>query len=313
MTLASVSRTQALMGTMVTVEVLGPAVDDGDRARADRERAIERAFQWFHEVESACSRFDPSSELRQLSSTAVGQPVAVGTLIYTALEFALAVAEESDGAFDPTVGQRLEARGLARNYRDGRLVPPVAGDGSPTFRDVRLDPEARTVEFARPLVLDLGAIAKGLAVDLAALELQAFGHFAIDAGGDLYLGGRNARSEMWSVGIRHPRLEHQTIATLRVSDAAVCTSGDYERQQPDGWHHILDPRTHTPATEVASVTVVASSAMLADALATAAFVLGPVEGLSWLDAHDVEGLIVSPTLQRFATKGLPDAALLPHA
>jgi len=151
----------------------------------------------------------------------------------------------------------------------------------------------------RPLTLDLGAVVKGLAVDLAARELQPFRDFAIDAGGDLYLGGYNERGAPWRVGIRHPRNPGELIGTVDVSDRAVCTSGDYERTSPDGRHHILDPRTGVPATSVASATVVASGAMLADALATAAFVLGPREGIALLDRLGLDGVIVTPELTQF--------------
>jgi len=309
------SRTRPVMGTTVTIEVVD--IDDAGRGAGSRdiEGALDRAFRWFDEVEAICSRFDPASELRQLSERAVGRPVEVSHLLYAALEFALAVAEESEGAFDPTVGHELEARGFAHNYRNGTIVAPVSMSGAgASFRDVRLDRAGRTVALTRPLILDLGAVAKGLAVDLAVRELQPCTNFAIDAGGDLYLGGRNGRAEPWTVGIRHPRLTDRTIATIHVTDMAVCTSGDYERRQVDGaGHHLVDPRTGTAAADVASVTVVAASAMLADALGTAAFVLGAVDGLRWLEAHDVEGLILSTSLQRFATKGMRDGAVLSNA
>jgi thiamine biosynthesis lipoprotein len=140
---------------------------------------------------------------------------------------------------------------------------------------------------------------------MAARELHAFHDFAIDAGGDLYLGGSNEQGAPWSVGIRHPRNEDELIASLRVSNQAVCTSGDYERRAPgDNAHHILDPRTGASAHAVASATVVASGAMLADALATAVFVLGPAEGIQLLDRMGVDGLIVTPELERFETRGL---------
>ena len=154
---------------------------------------------------------------------------------------------------------------------------------------MQLDPDRRTITLLRPLTLDLGAVAKGLAVDTAARELEPFKDFAIDAGGDLYLGGLNAQGEPWSVGIRHPRHEGELIARLRVSNQAVCTSGDYERLTPGATtahrneHHILDPRTGASPRGVASATVVASGAMLADALATAAFVLGPEDGIELLN------------------------------
>jgi thiamine biosynthesis lipoprotein len=91
-----------------------------------------------------------------------------------------------------------------------------------------------------------------------------------------------------------------------VSNAAVCTSGDYERRSAceDDGHHILDPRAGVSAGDVASATVVAPTAMAADALATAAFVLGPTEGIRLLERQGVDGLIVSPRLERHATRGL---------
>jgi thiamine biosynthesis lipoprotein len=226
-------------------------------------------------------------------------------MLYEAIRFALTVAEESAGAFDPTVGQRMEARGFDRNYQTGQVASSgIASsflDGV-SWRDVLLDAEARTVTLLKPLVLDLGAVAKGLAVDVAARELASFENFAVDAGGDLYLGGHNVDGEPWSVGIRHPR-ENSLIETLHVSNTAVCTSGDYERKSAtdERVHHIMDARTGESAAELASVTVVAPSAMVADALATAAFALGPADGLRFLERQGVRGLMVTPSLERLET------------
>jgi len=173
---------------------------------------------------------------------------------------------------------------------------------------VTIDESAQTVTLHRPLLLDLGAVAKGLAVDLAARELAASRDFAIDAGGDLYLGGTNLEGQPWSIGIRHPRQPGSCIAAVRVSDRAVCTSGDYERQGPsEAEHHIVDPRTGLSPQDVASVTVIAPSAMLADALATTAFVMGSDDGLPWLEQMGVEALIVTRTLESITTPGWPGA------
>ena len=166
---------------------------------------------------------------------------------------------------------------------------------------MELDPEHRTITLRRPLTLDLGAVAKGLAVDAAARELEAFRNFSIDAGGDLYLGGMNEQGEPWRIGIRHPRRDGELIETLRISNKAVCTSGDYERGQ-----HILDGRGGESGRKVASATVVGPGAMLADALATAAFVMGPEEGIELLNRMGVDGLIVTPELERYETRGLRD-------
>lgn len=257
------------MGTIVTIHLV--CEDHGTEA-------LERAFNWFREIEARCTRFDEHSELCQLCARR-GTPVPASPILFEAVRFALSVAEDTGGAFDPTV---------------------LSGQPGVSYRDVIVDPAAHMITIKRPLTLDLGAVAKGLAVDAAARELQPFGDFAIDAGGDLYLGGRNPDGRKWSVGIRHPRIDGEVIDTFRVSDQAVCTSGDYERGK-----HVIDPRTGTPASSAASVTVIAGTAMLADALATAAFVLGPTEGLALLRRHGVEGLILTPSLERFETAALP--------
>lgn len=282
------------MGTLVTIRV----VRDG----ADVPAVIEDAFGWFHEIEARCTRFHPSSELSQLTAR-VGEAVPASAILFEAVRFALMVAEETGGAFDPTVGRRMAARGFGGNHGSA-----AQGDDA-SYRDVQIDPQRRTITLRRPLTLDLGAVAKGLAVDAAARALAPFRDFAIDAGGDLYLGGSNERGEPWRVGIRHPRSPDALIASLRVSDQAVCTSGDYERPAAaPGEHHILDPRTGASPRSVASATVLAPDAMLADALATASFVLGPRAGIRLLHRVGVDGLIVTPALKRYRTRGLRDAA-----
>ena len=283
------------MGTLVTIQVV----------RAGADAAVARAFRWFREIEARCSRFDERSELAQLT-TRVGEPVPASPILFEAVRFALSVAEETSGAFDPTVGRRMEMRGFNREDRTGRTVNTLIPSSTDvSYRDVTLDPEHHTIMCRQPLLLDLGAVAKGLAVDAAARELQPFHDFAIDAGGDLYLGGRNPGGMPWSVGIRHPRNHSELIDSLFVSDKAVCTSGDYERvMSVPQEHHILDPRTGVSPAAVASVTVAATTALAADALATAAFVLGPTDGLKLLERHGVEGLIVTTDLDRVETSGL---------
>ena len=296
--------TAGLMGTVVTFQVVGHGADD--RERLERKEGVERAVEWFHTITDDCSRFDSRSELARLS-TQIGVAVPVTAMLFEAVRFALAVAEESDGAFDPTVGLRMEAEGFDTEFRSGNIVRLGIKDvGGVSYRDVFLDDDERTITLRRPLVLDLGAVAKGLAIDMAARELQTFENFAIDAGGDLYLGGCNADGQPWSVGIRHPRDEHEMLGTLHVSGMAVCTSGDYARRSPihDDDHHIVDARSGKSATASVSATVVASSAMVADALATAAFVLGPADGIRLLERHGLDGLIVTPALEQFTTPGM---------
>ena len=297
----------ALMGTVVTMQV--GTLDASREQNCRREEAVERAFEWFRQVERACTRFETDSEVMRFLDH-VGEPIAVSSILFECVQFALVVAEESGGAFDPTVGCAMETRGFNKHYRTGRSVHTgLTPDDSVSYRDVQLNPDRRTITLLRPLILDLGAVAKGLAIDLAAQELRPFGSFMIDAGGDLYLGGCRPNGEPWSVGIRHPRREGEFIDVLRVCNKAVCTSGDYERKVSSGTaeHHIVDPRTGVSPNDVASVTVVAPTAMSADTIATAAFVLGLPEGLHFLGRSNVDGVIVSSRLEKHMTRGIRGA------
>jgi thiamine biosynthesis lipoprotein len=289
------ARTEIHLGTVVSISVC--------RDTPETDAAITRAFQWFREVDAQCSRFTPDSDLIQLLRQP-GVEVPVNDLLFEAVRFAVNVAEDTDGALDPTVGHVMETRGFDRDHRLGTVVRTgITPDAGVSYRDVVCDDQARTITLLRPLVLDLGAVAKGLAIDMAAQELLPFHNFAIDAGGDLYLGGVNPAGAPWSVGIRHPRIDGELIDVILATDQAVCTSGDYERATGEGGH-IVDPRTGKPVTTVASVTVVAPTAMLADAAATAAFVLGPDEGLALCEHLGLDALIITPDLTRRETSGL---------
>lgn len=292
---AVVRQTAVSMDTPVTIQVVGGA------RWADCAERIARAFGWFRQVEECCTRFDAGSEVMKLARR-VQEPVVVSPILYTVVHFALAVARASDGAFDPTVGLVLERRGFNRNYRTGRMVVSAIEPERCSYRDVWLDDAKHAITLQKPLVLDLGAVAKGFAVDLAARELLPFGNFSVDAGGDVLVKGHNADGESWRVGIRHPRWPNELIDVVQVTDAAVCTSGSYERTATTGdSHHIIDPCTGVSPTAVASVTCIAPTAMAADALATAAFVLGPSRGVAFLERQGVDALIVSSTLEKSET------------
>ena len=295
----SLRQTRVFMDTAVTVEL----VDES--AGEEGDAAAERAFARFAQVESVCSRFDPDSELRRLSARP-GEAVEVSAVLFEAVRFALAVARASGGAFDPTVGGPMEQRGFDRNYRTG-LAERGGAAAAPgaSWRDVHLQARRHRITLRRPLLLDLGAVAKGLAADLALRELAGFAGCAIDAGGDVAVRGRNGSGTPWRIGIRHPRRPDTLCTSLCLGDGAVCTSGDYERRAPgpDGGSHLLDPRDGAPAADVASCTVVAPNAMMADALGTAACVLGPGFAVSWLERQGVEAVLYSPAMERFATSG----------
>ncbi len=293
-------QTRVFMDTPVAIELSAPGLAEGDLA----ERT-DRAFAWFDEVERRCSRFDETSELRRLSDRA-GEPIAVSALLFNALTLSLEVAHLTRGAFDPTIGRSMEQAGFDTNYLTGeRVTSSTVTDSRGTYHDIVLDTDARTVTLLRPLRLDLGAVAKGFAIDLAGRELDGLDGFVINAGGDILARGLNPDGEAWRIGVRHPRRPGELLTSLRITDAAVCTSGDYERRDDaDNSHHILDPVNGTSSRAALSATVIAPTALVADALSTAVFVLGPEAGLDLLSREGVDGMIVGPDLGVVTTAGM---------
>ena len=152
-------RTAALMGTVVTIQVVGHGADPQQSALWTE--TVGQAFGWFQQVEDCCTRFQEQSEVMQLAAQ-VGVAVPVSAILYEVVQFALAVAEESGGAFDPTVGYAMEKNGFNREYRSGRLIQTALEPStSVSYRDVRLDPDRKTITLLSPLILDLGAVAEG--------------------------------------------------------------------------------------------------------------------------------------------------------
>ena len=189
----------------------------------------------------------------------------------------------TDGGFDPTIGcvSRLW------EFYDGAR-PPSADSIATALRSLGLK---RYLAGNDPgdFVLDLGGIAKGYAVDLAALALRSLGFRSaiVDAGGDMRLVGRRPDGRPWRIAIRHPRRRDVFLGCLELEDVAVATSGDYERffmHRGCRYHHILDPRTGMPGRAFGSVTVVARDACLADALATGLFLVDHERGLEIVEA-----------------------------
>ncbi len=283
------------MGTVATLAL--PAAK-----AADLPAAKAAVAEVFSRVEREMSLFRAGSDVSRLNAAAGAGAVAVGAGTAAVLDYALRVARESGGAFDPAVGPLMRLWGFrdvappAATPSPGEIAAALALSG---WTNVWLAPAAageETREAALRLPgasLDLGGIAKGHAVDLAWERLRQAGHddFLVNLGGNMRGRGNPApRRRGWRVAVQDPFDRRSWAGTLTLRDGeAVATSGGYERFVTIGARrvpHILDPRTgRPPAAGVASVSVLAPSAMEADALSTALFVLGPAEGRRLLAAH----------------------------
>ncbi len=281
---ASVVRRQEHMATWVTITVTAPRT-------SEVLRAIDGAFGEIARVEAALSEWKPGTDVARINAQAGGQAVSVGPDVFDVLRVAQRVSVDSGGSFDVTIGALWGAWDF--RWQDARI--PTAAELAErvaliNYRWVELDAQARTVRLAREgMKLALGGIAKGYAIDRASASLRGSGYrdHLIEAGGDVYASGRNGK-ERWRVGIRDPRGDN-LYGSIEIEDEALATSGNYERffiRDGKRYHHLLDPGTGLPARGLASVTVRASSCMLADAYATAVFVAGPRKGLALAQARE---------------------------
>jgi FAD:protein FMN transferase len=297
------------MGTVATCRLSLPA----GLSAEESEKLVRGTFD---EVNTRLSSWSPDSEVSRLSRAPMDSAFTVSPLLATCLRVSRQLQDRSGGAFDPTAESLMRLWGFYR--RQGEL--PAQADLESALADLgrwRLegDPVAVIKEKAGTR-FDLGGIAKGLAVDVAAARLREAGlrNGLIDLGGNLYcLGGAPDRQD-WRVGIRNPRNREEIFASLTVTDASVATSGSYERFVViDGqqFGHIMNPATGRPAEGLLSATVVAPDGILADGLSTTLFVLGPKKALPFLHKHypQVEAVLVVPGQEGeketvLATRGL---------
>ncbi len=225
------------------------------------------------------------------------------------VERALALAALTGGAFDPTVG--VLAR--AWNWRAGVIPSGETLDALRPLVDYRQVSVSQGTVFLRRegMELDLGGIGKEYAADRAAAVLREEGveSAVVNLAGDVRCVGARGDGRPWKIGVVDPRDTRRCRFSVRLSwDGGVASSGDYERFfVKDGirYHHLIDARTGWPARGVASTTAVAPSAFDAGLAATASFLLGPEEGLKYLESMPgIEGALITEEGELRATPGM---------
>jgi thiamine biosynthesis lipoprotein len=234
-----------------------------------------------HGVDSLMSNWSDVSEVARINREAAKREIVIHPQVAEVIAFALAVARESHGAYDITVEPLVRLWGFLGGQP--RVPPQEKIDAALKlvgYQRVRFDAEATTVHFERDGVrIDLGGIAKGYGVDRAADRLRRAGatDALVDLSGNMVAIGDAGTHKGWSVGVRDPSGTLPYLARVQLHNQAVATAGNYEQfVEADGtrYGHILDPRTGYSVRGLSSVTVVAATALAADAWDTALFVLG---------------------------------------
>jgi thiamine biosynthesis lipoprotein len=304
--------TDGIMGTRITVELWAE-----DPAKG--EAAIDAVLDEMRHIDESMSTYKPTSEVSQVNAHAAEAPMHISKELFDLLTTARQYSEITEGAFDITyasVGYLYDFRKHVRpdEAQISKALPAV------NYRHVLLDAKNQTVQFTQPGVrIDLGGIAKGHSVDGGIEVLQKLGitRAYVSAGGDSRIIG-DRFGKPWVVGIRDPRKgEGEVIARIPLVDAAISTSGDYERFFDEGgvrYHHIIDPHTGHSASKVRSATVIGPYATRTDGLSKTAFVLGPEKAMEIYNRiPDIDAIIVKLDGTVVYSKGMQPAKRPPTA
>lgn len=294
------SRTSTALGARVTVTAL-------HTSEGAARRAIDAAFAELDLIEDVMSLYRPGSQLCRLNRE--GHLDRPHPHLVAVLAAARRVSARTGGAFDVTV-QPLWQLYARRNGEAGLPGPDEIARERRRVDYRRLEVGARRIALlGEGMAVTLNGIAQGFAADrtVAVLRDHGVAHALVDAGEVRPL-GRKPDDEPWKVGVQHPREPDAYAALVRLDGRALSTSGDYATAfSPDRrHHHILDPRTGVSPATFSSVSVLAPTAMEADALSTALFVVGPVRGLELIAATPrVDALFILKDGHTLATSGFP--------
>lgn len=285
--------------------------------QAKARNDIKEGFLRIKEMNQWMSDWLPATELSQVNAKAGREPVKIRKELFGLLEFVKQVAQESDGAFDPTFNvmwgiynfKKGEEREATEDELKSRL--PLID-----WKKLKLDASQSTAYLEREgMKLGLGAVGQSYAADQLAEYYQAKGYRGgyVDGSGDTIFWGHKPGGALWTTGIRNPlwvdghAKENEVILRIYGTNFAITTCGDDEKYFiRDGRrvHHIIDPKTGRPASASRQVTVVARRGLEADAWDTAAFVMGHKKAIPILEKKGYRAVIVDAEGRVHITKGL---------
>lgn len=293
---------QMVMGTFAHIVCV--AEDSGTA-----KKCVRAALEEIRKVDDLMSDYKSDSEISLVNREAGDRAVKVSESTYEVLQRSVEFSKMTGGAFDITVGPLVA---LFRNAKESKVAPSeeqiALARSKVGFEKLILDSENKTVQFSENgMLLDLGGIAKGYAIDKAIEAAQRCGAIGamVDIGGDVRCFGLPPEGkDHWLIGLQDPNSAIEGIEgggllmVLKITNTAVATSGDYQQFvfiEGKRYSHIIDRRTGTSAKGLSSVTIISDNATDADAIATSVSVMGAEKGLALIEKlPNTEAILITP-------------------
>src|SRR3989339_1663064 len=273
--LYEVNVSKNLLGTVIEAKVIN---EDVNKAKT----ALYQAFKEIERIDSVYNLYQKNSPINLLNKYAGINTQQVPFETFQLIKRAIEYSKKYEQLFDITIGPITDVWGF-NSDKEIKIPSKHILDSLlklVDYRNIILNEKDTSVYLSnKGMMLDLGGIAKGFAVDRASAVLKEFGinNFLINAGGDICVSGKNSKNDLWSIGIKHPRKTDSLLASFKATNTCIATSGDYERYADINgkrYHHILYPNTGMPGWKSQSVTVLFSTTEEATILAKYIFLLG---------------------------------------
>lgn len=286
------------MGTSYHITICTDSADV-----VDRDQVQQDVDQLLKKINQQMSTYIKTSELSQFNQTTVDEWFPVSTPLVKVVDAGLKLSEESDGAFDMTVGPLVNLWHFGpdpgkRTIPDNSQIEAARKSVGYHHIQTRNNPMSLQKTIS-DVYLDLSAIAKGYAVDEvgAYLESQSIQNYLVEIGGEMRARGINQQGQPWNVGIEKPISDQRVVQhVFPLDNLSMATSGNYRNFfEVDGvsYSHTIDPRTGRPVKHaLASVTVVGENCMNCDAIATCLMVIGPEKGYNWCAERNIAAYFI---------------------
>jgi thiamine biosynthesis lipoprotein len=299
---------------MYTIVSITVSSDSEQKAKT----AIDRAFKELERLERLLNYYSEDSEVSLINKNAGIKPVKVSKETIEIIDKAIYVSENTDGAFDITVGPVIALWDFQKKaLPDDRIIKEklkLVG-----YKNIVINKDDSTVFIKKKgAEVNLGGIIKGYAADKAVevLKNSNIKSGIVAIAGDIKTFGTGPDGKFWKLGIQNPRQKgknDEILATVELSDIAISTSGDYVRffiKDGKRYHHLLNPKTGYPAYGCQSITIIAKDSVLADGFATGIFIVGPQKGMDIIKRSGFDGVIVDKDGKIHVTKGIKDRIVL---